>query len=100
GGSINTKWNIRVSPFVVMQSGPPFDITAGNDLYGTTQFNGRPGIATDPNKRGGIQTRYGLLDPNPALDENLLPRNFGRGPGQISLNLRLAKIFGFGAERG
>jgi hypothetical protein len=100
GGSINTRWNVRVSPFVVMQSGPPFDITTGSDLYGTTLFNGRPGIATDPNKPGVIQTPYGLLYPNPTPNEKLVPRNFGRGPGQISLNLRVAKLFGFGAERG
>ena len=100
GGTVNTRWNVRFSPFVVMQSGAPFNITAGSDLYGTTLFNGRPGFATDPNKPGVIQTQYGLLDPNPTLDEQLVPRNFGRGPGQVSLNLRVAKIFGFGAERG
>ena len=98
GGSINFKWNVRVSPFVIVQSGPPFDITAGSDLYGTTQFNGRPGIATDPNKPGLIQTRYGLLDPNPTPGEPTLARNFGRGPGQISVNLRVAKTIGFGAN--
>ena len=100
GGSINGRWNIRFSPFLVMQSGPPFDITVGRDLYGTTLFNGRPGIATDRAKPGLFQTPYGLLDPNPTPDEKLLPRNFGRGPGQISMNLRVGKTFGFGPERG
>jgi hypothetical protein len=100
GGSINTRWNIRLSPYVTVQSGPPFDITTGSDLYGTTQFNGRPGIATDASRSGLIETRYGLLDPNPTGDERLIPRNFGRGPGLISLNLRLGKTFGFGPERG
>ena len=100
GGSINLKWAVRISPFVVMQSGTPFDITAGNDLYGTTLFNGRPGIATDPNKPGLIETRYGLLDPNPSAGERLLSRNFGRGPGQYNVNLRIAKVVGFGRERG
>jgi hypothetical protein len=99
GGSINLKWNVRISPFVVVQSGAPFDITAGNDLYGTTLFNSRPGIADDPNKPGLIQTRYGLLDPNPSSGERLLSRNFGRGPGQVNVNLRLAKTIGFGRER-
>jgi hypothetical protein len=100
GGSINLKWAVRISPFVVMQSGAPFDITAGNDLYGTTLFNARPGIATDPSKPGLIQTSYGLLDPNPGPGERLLPRNFGRGPGQYNVNLRIAKVIGFGRERG
>jgi hypothetical protein len=100
GGSINLKWAVRISPFVVMQSGAPFDITTGNDPYGTTLFNARPGIAADPNKPGLIQTSYGLLDPNPSPGERLLPRNFGRGPGQYNVNLRIAKVIGFGKERG
>jgi len=70
GGAINTKWHVRISPYMNIQSGAPFDITAGGDLFGTTLFNGRPGIATNPNKPGLIQTAYGLLDPNPAADEN------------------------------
>lgn len=100
GGSINLKMGVRISPFVVLQSGAPFDITAGSDLYGTTLFNGRPGIATDLSKPGLIQTSYGLLDPNPTPGEALLPRNYGRGPGQFSVNLRVAKVIGFGKERG
>jgi hypothetical protein len=99
GGSINMRWNIRLSPFVILQSGPPFNITTGSDIFGTTIFNARPGIATDPNKPGLIETQYGLLDPNPTPDEKLLPRNFGRGPGLISVNVRLGKTFGFGGER-
>ena len=95
-GTINAKWNIRLSPFVVIQSGPPFDITIGRDLYGTTLFNARPGIATDPTKPGLIQTSYGLLDPNPTQSQSLLTRNFGRGPGQLMVNLRVQKIFEFG----
>jgi Carboxypeptidase regulatory-like domain len=100
GGSINLKWNVRISPFATLQSGMPFDITAGSDLYGTTLFNGRPGFATDPTRPGLIQTAYGLLDPNPSPGEALVPRNYGRGPGQMNVNLRLAKTIGFGRERG
>ena len=96
-GTLNTKWDIRLSPFLNIQSGVPFDITTGSDLYGTTLFNARPGIAADRNK--AIPTAYGLLDPNPTAGEQILPRNFGRGPGQISINLRIAKTFGFGPER-
>jgi hypothetical protein len=100
GGSVNTKWSVRVSPFVVVQSGAPFDITAGSDLYGTTLFNARPAVATDPTKPGLIQTQYGLLDPNPSPGEHILGRNFGRGPGQVRVNLRVAKAIGLGPETG
>lgn len=97
-GTINTKWSIRLSPLVSAQSGPPFDITTGSDLYGTTLFNGRPGIAADPAKAGLIATSYGLLDPNPTPGQTLLGRNYGRGPGQVLVNLRVAKIIAFGPE--
>jgi hypothetical protein len=99
GGTITAKWGIRFNPLLIANSGPPFDITVGRDLYGDTLFNGRPGIATDPNKPGVVATKYGLLDPNPTPDEKLLPRNFGRGPGQIMLNMRVGRTFAFGSSR-
>jgi hypothetical protein len=83
---------------LTLRSGPPFDITTGSDIYGDTLFNARPGITTDPNKASLIQTRYGLLDPNPAPGEPTLSRNYGRGPGYILLNLRLTKLFEFGGR--
>jgi len=98
-GTITTRWNIALSPLVVLQSGPPSDITVGRDLYGTTLFNGRPGIAKNLNKPEVIQTRYGSLDPNPTPDETILHRNYGRGPGSILANLRITKTVTFGPER-
>jgi len=99
GGSVNTKWNLRFSPFINLNSGAPFDITSGSDLYGTSLFNSRPGIATNPLEPGLIQTKYGLLDPNPTPGEKIIPRNYGRGPGQFTVNLRVSKTFGFGPEK-
>ena len=96
GGTIQSVWKTAFSPLLTVRSGPPFNITVGRDLYGTTLFNGRPGIATDPTRPGVIQTRYGLLDPSPVAGEALLPRNFGRGPGSIQFNLRASKTIGFG----
>ena len=99
GGTINLKWNVRLSPLVNLQSGAPFDFTTGSDLYGTTLFNGRPGIAANSAKPGVIATSYGLLDPNPSASAALLPRNYGRGPGQQSVNLRVGKTIAFGPEQ-
>jgi len=99
GGSINLRWNVRISPFVVLQSGAPFDITAGSDLYGTTLFNGRPALISGPARPGLIATSFGLLDPNPAPGETLISRNYGRGPSQLTFNLRLAKTIGLGPEK-
>jgi len=98
GGSISTYWGFRFNPFLVANSGPPFDITAGQDLYGDTLFNARPGLPTNPNKPGLVPTKYGLLDPNPSLGERILPRNYGRGPGIVLFNLRVSKTFAFGGR--
>lgn len=99
-GTVTVKWGIRFNPFLTANSGPPFDITAGQDVYGDGLFNARPGIATDPKKVGVIATRCGLLDPNPTPGETLLSRNFGRGPGQIMLNMRVGRTFTFGSREG
>ncbi len=99
GGSYE-RWKFRIAPMITVRSGPPFDIITGNDVYGDTLFNARPGIATDPNKPGLIRTAYGLLDPNPAPGQPTLSRNYGRGPGYILLNLRLTKLIEFGGRGG
>lgn len=99
GGSINNKWNLRISPFIVVQSGMPYDITIGRDLFGDTLFNARPGIPTDLTKPGLIDTPYGWFDPNPVPGEPIVGRNSGRGPGMLSVNMRMGKTFGFGPER-
>jgi len=99
GGSISLKWGLRLNPLFIADSGGPFNITVGQDLYGNTLFNGRPGLAADPTRAGLVPTRYGLLDPNPIAGEFILPRNYGRGPGIVMLNVRISKTFTFGATR-
>jgi hypothetical protein len=96
GGSIAMKWGFSFNPLLILESGAPFNITVGQDLYGDTLFNGRPGIALDPTRPGLVSTKYGLLDPNPIPGEETLPRNFGRGPGLVLANMRITKSFAFG----
>jgi hypothetical protein len=98
GGTIDVFGGFRLNPYINLQSGAPFDITAGRDLFGDTLFNARPAFASDPNKPELIRTAYGLLDPNPSPGEKLLPRNFGRGPALYFTNLRIIKTFAFGRE--
>jgi hypothetical protein len=93
------RWNIRISPYAVLQTGAPFDITSGEDFYGTTLFNSRPAFAA-AGRAGAILTAYGLLDPTPVAGEAIVPRNYGRGPGQVSVNLRVGKAIGFGRLKG
>ncbi len=98
GGTITSFWNLRLSPLIVVQTGAPFDIVTGQDVYGSTLFTARPGIAADPARKGLVATQYGLLDPNPVAGEQLLGRNAGRGPGIFSVDLRLSRTFALKRE--
>jgi hypothetical protein len=99
GGAIATRWGVRLSPFVIVNSGAPFNITTGTDLNGDTLFTDRPALAADPTAPGVIVTQFGAFDPNPAPGQAIIPRNFGQGPGFFMVNLRLSKTFGFGEPR-
>ncbi|MCL5742952.1 MAG: TonB-dependent receptor [Acidobacteria bacterium] len=100
GGSFVTPANLRFSPFVIVHSGMPFNITTGRDASGDTVFTDRPALATDLTKPGVAITPFGAFDPNPTPGEMLVPRNYGEGPGYVTLNLRLSRTFGFGPSRG
>ena len=99
GGSMSgLPWKIRLNPFIIANSGRPFNITTGRDTNGDTLFTERPALATDPSKPGVITTRFGTFDQNPTADQLIIPRNFGTGPGFFTINLRISRAFGFGPE--
>jgi hypothetical protein len=95
-GSASLAHNIRISPFVLINSGAPFNITTGRD-NGDTFFNERPSFGT-PGAPGVITTQYGSFNVNPAPGEPPIPINYGNGPASATVNVRLSKTFGLGAE--
>jgi hypothetical protein len=99
GGSVLLPWNIRLNPMVNLQSGRPFNITTGRDNNFDTLFTDRPSFASagDP---GAIVTRFGVFNPTPLTGDEIIPRNFGDGPGQVNVSLGISKTFGFGPAVG
>ena len=99
-GSYAAPHNIRVSPFIVAQSGQPFNITLSQDLNGDSFFNDRPYIAPAGATGTNItQTPYGnFYTGAPPLGTNprVNPIYSGNGPTLFTLNLRLGKTWGFG----
>jgi hypothetical protein len=95
GGNYVAPLGISVSPFLVVNSGGPFNVTIGQDLNGDNQYNDRPSFATTASTNT-IQTAYGKFDLNPSATATRVPYNLGSGPTQFSMNLRLAKTFGIG----
>ena len=100
GGSITAKWGVRLSPFIVLRTGTPFNITTGTDLY--LQGNGTPTARPSVVDSFGSNTQttpFGILNTTPLVGQPLIERNIGTGGGFIGLNLRLSKTFGFGPTR-
>ena len=98
-GTFRTRWGITLNPFLIITSGAPFNITVGRDLNGDTLFTERPAFATDLSKPGIIITKFGAFDPNPTAGQQIIPRNFGNGPGSMIANLRVSKTWSFGTEK-
>jgi hypothetical protein len=95
GGNYSAPLGISISPFLVLNSGTPFNITVGQDLNGDNQFNDRPSFATS-SSTDVMNTKYGSFDLNPTGDAARIPYNFVTGPGQFSTNLRISKSIGIG----
>ena len=99
GGSIGMPYGLRLSPFMIFNSGSPYNVTAGQDLSGDSLLNDRPAFAANPT---GVcvspseACHYAV----PTTAYTPIPVNYLTGPDHFTLNLRLAKTFGFGPEKG
>jgi hypothetical protein len=97
-GTASLSHNIRISPFVIANSGAPFNITTGADLNGDSFYNDRPSFASSCSAAGAVSTQYGCFNVNPAATDKRIPVNYGKGPANVTVNLRISKTFGFGED--
>ena len=95
GGSLQLPYKFMASPFMIAQSGTPYNLTTGLDPLGTSIYNQRPYFINGD--RGSCRvasdfssTQTGSLTP--------VPINYCNGPANFTLNLRLARTFGFGRK--
>ncbi len=98
GGNISLPYALRLSPFLIVNSGRPFDITVGQDLNGDSVFNDRPGFAGSSTPATDVRdTSLGDFNLAPGSG-NVVPVNYGDGPASFALNLRVSRTFAFGPE--
>ncbi|HEX8142922.1 MAG TPA: carboxypeptidase regulatory-like domain-containing protein [Pyrinomonadaceae bacterium] len=96
-GTFNLPWyKISLNPFILATSGRPFNITTGRDTNGDRLFTERPAFATDLSRPSVVQTRYGAFDLDPLPGQQIIPRNYGEGPGFFSVNVRVSRTWSFG----
>jgi Carboxypeptidase regulatory-like domain len=98
GGTVSLAHGFRVSPFMVANSGPPFNITLGQDLNDDAIFNDRPAFAAPGVTANPFVTSFGSFDTAPGANAPRIPINFGTTPAQFTLNVRLSKTFGIGPK--
>lgn len=93
-------WGLRFNPFLIAQSGRPFNITLPTDPLNNFN-NQRPTYATAATPIDmQVATSYGLMDKAALAGEKLIPVNLGNGPAAVAVNLRISRGFGFGPETG
>jgi hypothetical protein len=102
GGTIGLPRGFRLSPFMIFNSGSPYNVTVGQDLTNDLQFNARPAFGTFPAGTCPFPTQAAcnsyIYSTTQAYTQ--IPINYLTGPSNFTLNLRLAKTFGFGPEVG
>jgi Carboxypeptidase regulatory-like domain len=96
-GSIDAGHGISFFPLIIAATGAPFNIISGVDTNGDSLFLDRPAFAADLSRPSVRQTPFGNFDLQPLPGAQIIPRNYGFGPGYFSVNLRVTKTFGFGS---
>jgi hypothetical protein len=98
-GNYTGKWGITFNPFLIAQSGKPFNIVTPYDLTGDNFFNDRPAYASSSSIPGNVvHTSYGDFDTLPQSGETIIPSNLGNGPAAVAVNLRVSRAFGIGPK--
>jgi uncharacterized membrane protein YgcG len=105
GGTITLPKGFRLNPFMIINSGTPFNVTVPLDLYGTSILNDRPALVSattcstvETVGTNILCTRLGTFNTMPAPGQKIIPTNNYTGPNQFTFNLRLSKTFGFGTK--
>ncbi len=101
-GNYTGPLKITFNPFLIAQSGRPFNYVTPNDLTGDNFFNDRPSIVAASNCSSTstqfVQTAYGCFNTIPQPGETIIPGNIGNGPAAVAVNLRISRAFGIGPE--
>jgi hypothetical protein len=93
-------WGLRFNPFLIANSGKPFNITLPTDPVNDF-YNQRPRWATSGTAATDVvNTPWGAMDKNPNAAGDLIPANIGVGPAAVAVNVRVSRGFGFGPETG
>lgn len=100
-GSYELPFRFRISPSFSYNSGRPFNITTGADTNRDSIFNDRPTYAqlSAICAARALNAAFCSFQSPDQPDQAIIPRNFGRTPSNVTLDLRLNKSFVFTKEK-
>ena len=97
GGGLGLPLKINLNPFMTIQSGAPFNITLPTDFEGDGIYNSRPYFAPCATAKYNKRPDIGCFS---TTGTQLVPVNYGDGPAQVNLNLRISRTWGWGERAG
>ena len=95
GGNVSLPYAFSLFPFVIINSGQPYNLTTGQDNNGDSIYNDRPWFAAN-NSNIICTSRAYFSETQTTIGQ--VPTNYCTGPANATFNLRLSKTFGFGRE--
>jgi len=104
GATVPLKWKFTLFPFLIANSGQPYNITTGFDPNNTGFPAARPALlngATADSCTGAsllYAAGFGCFDLMPPASVPTVGHNFGRGPADVNLVLRVSRTWSFGGE--
>jgi Carboxypeptidase regulatory-like domain len=90
-------WKLTFNPFIVINSGQPFNITTGQDLNLDRAYNERPTFAQLNAFCTANASRCTSFDYSNTTDA-FVPRNYGQGPGFWRVDMTVSRTFTWGGE--
>lgn len=95
-GNVTLPYKFTASPFLIAQSGSPYNITTGTDVNGDSLYNDRPAFS---NIAASCTNAASFVTPT-TTNYTPIPINYCTAPGNFTLNMRVARTFGFGRKTG
>ena len=96
GGNFNLPLGVSLSPFIIANSGRPFNISRGIDANGDALFTERPSFAQLATRCSELGLSASYCDVANEDPNSIIPRNYGQSPSSFTVNLRMGRNFGFG----
>ncbi|QHN04276.1 TonB-dependent receptor [Granulicella sp. WH15] len=99
-GNLAFKYGIAASPFMVANSGTPFNLTTGTDNNLDSVINDRVAFAAAGTPGSKTIPGCGTFIAPTGTNYTEVGPNLCSGPANFTMNLRLTKTFGFGPRTG